>query len=177
MDTELDYNTACNAYENKDYTKAYELFYKLAMQSDVSCQMNVANMLLHGLGVEQNSDRAYEWFEQAAINEDKEAQYIYGWQCIEHENEEEGIKQISLSAEAGFLDAIHDLAGFYFHGAHGLEVDFSKASVYYEKAVFLGRKHALAHLFSSKKKELGKFKAFFYFMKNISSFSKAVRNS
>jgi len=35
------YNEACVAYEDENYDVAYELFYELAMQSDVSCQMNV----------------------------------------------------------------------------------------------------------------------------------------
>jgi len=173
-DTDVNYNKACKAYEDKDYTTAYELFYDLAMQSDISCQVNVANMLLHGLGVEKNEDRAYEWFEQAALNEDKEAQYIHGWHCISKEDFSEGIKHIELSAKEGFLDAVYDLAGFYSNGLYGLDTDDSKASTLYEEAVLLGKKEALGALATSKKKELGFMKGFIYMMKNSSNFTKRV---
>ena len=163
------YNEACQAYEEKDYAKAYELFYELALESDVSCQVNVANMLMHGLGVEKNSDRAYEWYEQAAINEDKEAQYVHAWNCIENSKEEEGYKYLNLSAEAGFLDAIYDLAGLYAG-----KKEMKKATVLYEKAVLLGKKEALGPLFYSKKQLDGLIKAFVYMMKNISNFTKHV---
>jgi len=162
------YNEACTAYEQKDYDKAYELFYELALESDVSCQMNVANMLMHGLGVEQNTDRANEWYEQAAINEDKEAQYIHGWNCIKN-SEEEGYKYLKLSSEAGFLDATYDLAGLYAG-----KKEMKNASVLYEKAVLLGKKDALGPLFYSKKQVEGWFKAIIYMMKNLSNFTKGV---
>ena len=160
------YNEACQAYEEKAYSKAYELFYALALESDVSCQVNVANMLMHGLGVEKNPERAYEWYEQAAINEDKEAQYIHAWQCIQKADEEEGYKYLNLSAEAGFLDAVYDLAGLYSE-----KKDAKKAAIFYEKAVLLGKKEALGPLFNSKKQAEGRIKAFIYMMKNISNFT------
>jgi len=163
------YNEACLAYEDKDYHKAYELFYELALESDVSCQVNVANMLMHGLGVEQNSDRANEWYEQAALNEDKEAQYIHGWNCIKNADEEEGYKYLNLSAEAGFVDAIYDLAGLY-----AAQKEMHKASVLYEKAALDGKKEALGPLFYSKKQVDGWFKTLIYMMKNISNFTKSV---
>jgi len=168
-ENDIKYNEACTAYEEKDYAKAYEYFYALALESDVSCQVNVANMLMHGLGVEKNHERAYEWYEQAAINEDKEAQYIHGWHCIEEGNEEEGYKYLELSAESGCLDAIYDLAGLYAG-----KKEMLKASVLYEQAVLLGKKDALGALFYAKKELDGFLKALLYMMKNISNFTKHV---
>ncbi|PHR58443.1 MAG: hypothetical protein COA44_03085 [Arcobacter sp.] len=169
------YEEACRAYEARDYEKAYELFYALALESDVSCQMNVANMLMHGLGVSKNEDRAFEWFEQAAINEDKEAQYIHAWFCIQNGDEKEGFKYLELSSKAEFLDAVYDLAGFYAQGIYGCEKDICKAGNLYEKAVYLGKKEALGNLFSLKKQEQGLIRALFYMAKNLSSFSNAVK--
>jgi len=170
------YNEACQAYEEKNYDKAYELFYDLALDSDISCQMNVANMLKHGLGVEQNLDRAKEWYEQAAINEDKQGQYIHAWNCIQDGKEEEASKYLRLSADAGFLDATYDLAGFCAHGLHGVEADASQAASLYEAAVLLGKKEAIGPLFTSKKDEVGLIKAFIYMIKNSSSFTKCVNS-
>lgn len=170
-DTDTKYNEACAAYEDKNYAKAYELFYELALESDVSCQMNVANMLQHGLGVEQSEDRAKEWFEQAALNEDKQAQYIHAWNCIQNANEEEGYKYLKLSAEAGFLDAVYDLAGLYAR-----KNEIQEASVLYEKAALLGKKEAIGPLFYSKKQADGFFNALIFMMKNISNFTKRVNS-
>lgn len=163
------YNEACQAYEEKNYEKAYELFYALALESDISCQMNVANMLKHGLGVELNLDRANEWYEQAAINEDKQAQYIHAWNCMQNNNEEDAYKYLRFSADAGFLDAVYDLAGLY---AGKNEV--KEASVLYEKAVLLGKKEAIGPLFNTHKKLNGSIKALSFMIKNISSFTKSV---
>jgi len=177
MSTQADtnYNEACRAYEEKDYDTAYELFYALALESDVSCQMNVANMLMYGLGVEKNEDRAYEWYEQAALNEDKEAQYIHAWHSLQKDEDEEGLKYLNLSAEAEFLDAMYDLAGLHVQALYGCEQDYAKANSLYEKSISLGKKEALGALFASKKQELGRVKAFMYMMKNISKLTKRVK--
>ena len=69
------YNEACSEYDKGNYSVAYDAFYTLAVAHDVSCQMNVANMLLHGIGTAENRDKAYEWYKQAAYN-DESAQMI-----------------------------------------------------------------------------------------------------
>lgn len=165
------YNEACVAYEEEAYEKAYALFYELALESDVSCQMNVANMLLYGLGVEQSTDRANEWFEQAALNEDKQAQYIHGWNCLQEDKKEEGYKYLNLSAEADFLDAVYDLAGLCVGNN-----EMKKASELYEKAVLLGKKEAIGPLFHAKKASDGFFTAIVFMIKNISNFTKRVNS-
>jgi len=173
-DNDSDYEDACKAYEAEDYDKAYELFYALALESDVSCQVNIANMLMHGLGVEQNEDRAFEWYEQAALNEDKVAQYIYGWYCIHQGDEEEGLKQVTLASDALYLDALYDLASFYAQGLYTCPKDLVKASDLYEKAIGLGKKEAIGRLFSIKKESLGLFQSLIYFAKNVSSFAGSI---
>ncbi len=169
------YNEACDEYEKGNYSVAYDTFYALAVEHDVSCQMNVANMLLHGLGTAENTDKAYEWYKQAAYNDDKQGQHIYGWHCIENANEEEGLKYIKLSSDAGYPDAISDLAAFYLHGIHTCDKDMRKAVALYEKAVLLGKSEAMQGLLYASSKEIGKVRTIIYFFKNIFRFAKALK--
>jgi len=172
---ELEYNTACNAYDNEDYKTAFTLFHKLAVDGDVSSQVNIANMLLHGLGVKQDEKKAYECYSQAAENGDAQAQYYYGWNCVENSKEQEGIKYLSLASEANYADATHDLAGFYAYGMYGLDIDLTKAIVLYEKSLLLGKEDSRNALMYTKTERDGKFKTMIYFMKNIFRFAKAIK--
>ena len=171
----LDYNTACNAYENEDYKTAFELFFGLAKEGDVSSQMNIANMLLHGLGVNKDEEKAYECYQQAADNEDSEAQYLYGWFCIKNTKEAEGLKYLNASSEANYEEAVYDLAGIYAHEMYGCELNFDKACDLYEKSIFMKKEDAINGLMYARSKRDGRFKTLIYFMKNISKFRKAVK--
>ncbi len=173
MDMNLDYNTACNAYENEDYKKAFELFFNLAKEGDVSSQMNIANMLLHGLGVKKDEKKAYECYLQAAENEDSEAQYLYAWYCLKEAKEEEGIKYLTLASEAGYEEAVYDLAGIYAHAMYGCECNLNRAVELYEKSVLFGKEEALSALLHSRVKRDGKLRAMSYMIKNSTRFLKA----
>lgn len=168
------YNEACSEYDKRNYSVAFDAFYTLALEHDVSCQMNVANMLLHGIGTAKNVEKAHEWYKQAAYNDDRQAQHIYGWDCIDNENDEEGLKYIELSSNAGYTDAISDLAAFYVHGIHSCDKDMKKASKLYEKAVLLGKSEAMQELLYTKSIEIGKVRTTLYFLKNIFRFAKAL---
>jgi len=175
MDMNLDYNTACNAYENEDYKTAFELFFNLAKEGDVSSQMNIANMLLHGLGVKKDEEKAYECYLQAADNEDSEAQYLYAWYCLEKEDTKEGIKYLNLASEANYKDAVYDLAGICSQGLYGCTVDLAKASELYEKSILMGKEEAMRGLFYARARMNGKLKTAIYFLKNNSRFQKALK--
>jgi len=175
MDMNLDYNTACNAYENEDYKTAFELFFGLAKEGDVSSQMNIANMLLHGLGVNKDEEKAYECYQQAADNEDSEAQYLYGWYCLEKDNFEEGLKYFNLASNADYEKAVDDLAGFYSFGMYECKVDMKKAAILYERSVLLGNEESMNALFHAKAKAVGIWKTILYFIKNGSRLLKALK--
>lgn len=170
-----DYQNACEAYEKEEYEKAFELFYALALEYDVSSQMNIANMFLHGIGVPKDIEKAYSWYEQAAKKEDAEAQYIYGWYCVETAKEQEGIQYMAKSGDAGYRDAVYDLASFFLQGIHSCEKDIHKAVLLYEQAVSLGKREALSGLFYAKTQESGRLHASIYLLKNIFTFAKTLK--
>ena len=171
----IDYQSACEAYEKEEYEKAFELFYALALEYDVSSQMNIANMFLHGIGVIKDVEKAYTWYEQAAKKEDPEAQYIYGWHCLHNAKEQEGIQYMAKSGDAGYADAVYDLGGFFLEGSHSCEKDNDKATLLYEQALSLGKREALSGLFYVKTQKNGRFQASIYFLKNIFIFAKNLR--
>jgi len=170
-----DYEQACTEYDKGNYSVAYEKFYDLAVAHDVSCQMNVANMLLHGVGTAENAEKAYEWYKQAAFNDDSQAQYIYGWYCVEKGDEVEGLKYLELSAEADFADAVYDLAGWCYYAMYTCEKDIDRAISLYEKATLLGKKEAFKDFFLAKAKKDGKFRTVIYLIKNLSRLTKKTQ--
>lgn len=169
-----DYIHACKEYDKGNYAVAYEGFYTLACKDDVSSQLNIANMLLHGIGTVENRQKAYEWYKKAADNHDSEAQYIYGWYCIEQGREKEGIENLAQSGDGGYTDAVYDLAGFFLRGLHTCEPDMNKAATLFEQAVFMGKREALGGLFYTKRMQTGSVKTMLYFLKNIFKLAKSL---
>jgi len=59
--------TAANAaFDQKDYSRAFELYEPLAGTGDVSAQSAIGSMYYFGNGVEKNWSRAFMWFSLAA---------------------------------------------------------------------------------------------------------------
>lgn len=170
-----DYIHACKEYDKGNYAVAYESFYTLACNDDTSSQLNTANMLLNGIGIIENRQKAYEWYKKAADNHDSEAQYIYGWHCVKEGKEKEGIEYLALSGDGGYADAVYALAGFFLRGLYSCEQDMSKAMRLFEQASFMGKREALGGLFFTKRMQDGTIKTMLYFLKNIVNLAKSPK--
>ena len=165
------YDKAWEQYEAGEYEEAYLLFLDLANEGEVAAQTMVANMLLQGMGVEKNSDLAYNYYFKAAVQNDAEALYMYGWYALKKIDEKEGLEYIIKSADASYLEALYSLGGMYYFGMHGCQKDMTKAFEYYEKAFFLGKKEAINDMLKVKAQEIGKVRAIVYFIKRYKEFS------
>lgn len=53
-------------YKQKDYEKAYEIFYTLASNGDIKSQYNIATLTLQGKGVKADRKKAFTWYKRAA---------------------------------------------------------------------------------------------------------------
>lgn len=53
-------------YKQKDYAKAYEIFYTLASNGDVKSQYNIATLTMQGKGIKADRQKAFEWYKRAA---------------------------------------------------------------------------------------------------------------
>ncbi len=65
-----------NAYNAGDFAKAYELLYPLAQyRRDDEAQLYLGMMYFYGEGVEQNEERAMEWWKKAMKSGNQDAAY------------------------------------------------------------------------------------------------------
>lgn len=72
------YDEAVNAYNIKDYIKAFQEFSLLAEQGDAVAQNNLGIMYGSGRGVAKNEKLAALWYRKAAEQNDAQAQYNLG---------------------------------------------------------------------------------------------------
>ncbi len=110
------YNSACDEYDLKNYTKAFELFYQLALDGDSDSQANIANMLLHGLGTDVDEDTAYYWYKKSAENNDKKSQCWYGLHLQEKKQYEEAFEWFCKSALQNYPPAQYYYGKYLFLG-------------------------------------------------------------
>ena len=77
MQTEL---AAANAaYEQRDYSTAYQKYESLAQAGYPEAQHLLARMYMKGLGVVQDGGKAITWYEKAAAQGDANSQTVLGW--------------------------------------------------------------------------------------------------
>ena len=69
---------ANDAYREKAYAKAAELWRPLAETGDAAAQYALGTLYAEGKGVEQNNATAFLWFQRAANQGDAAAQYNVG---------------------------------------------------------------------------------------------------
>jgi TPR repeat protein len=67
------------AYDNKDFSKAFELCQPLADKGDADAQAKVGIMYVTGRGVAQEYAQALAWFRRAADQGNPTAQFYIGW--------------------------------------------------------------------------------------------------
>ncbi len=108
-----DFNTAAEAYRNKDYAKAFEGFGKLAETGDPRAQTVIAMMYKYGESVEANPDTAFEWYLRAAAIGYAPAQFNVGVMYADGfgvaTDRTAAIAWLRKAAEAGFERANYKL--------------------------------------------------------------------
>ena len=88
------------AYEAEQYNEAFEIFMPLAEAGNVDAQGAIAGMYCEGKGVEQNIDRAIEWYRLAAEQGHPIAQNNLGTLLsVYKNNREEAIKWLTAAAQ------------------------------------------------------------------------------
>lgn len=158
---------AHNFYENKDYDRAYIIYFSYAKQNDLDSINMIWIMLLYGYGVKKNIDSAYLWCKKAAIIGDAKAQFYYASYCFENNFYEDGKIYLDKSLNQNYLDAIHYSASNYAFGDYKYSKDTKKAIVLYKKACLLGKKKACKDLYFVNKNLIGKIKSARYIIKKI----------
>ncbi len=77
--TSSEFETALSWVEQGEFSKAAEVFKKLAQQGDAEAQHNLAMLYRNGTGVERDVEQSAVWFRRAAEQGVPDAQYMLGY--------------------------------------------------------------------------------------------------
>lgn len=129
--------------ENRDYTKALNLYLEAARLGDAEAQFIAGGMYFVGRGTEKNIREAFRLLYQAALNgkSSPESQKILGQSFLvglaAPKNYPEAVRWYQEASNNGDRDAQNELAFLYFVG-HGVIQDPAKAFDLFEKAARSG---------------------------------------
>jgi hypothetical protein len=104
-----DFESAAEAYRDKDYVSAYRQFLPLANAGDARAQTVLALMYKYGESVPEDPAKAFEWYMKAAESGYAPALFSVGEMYAEglgvEQDEEAAIQWLTRAAEAGFQRA------------------------------------------------------------------------
>jgi len=151
---------------NKHNKKKYEDYLVLAKKGDIDYQMIVASILLD----EKSVAEGMTWVKKAADQNDIQAQYLYGWHCLENNDFFNGQFYLHKASEKNYIKALHDEANLIEYGDFGYKKDTNKAIQIYQKACLLGSRKSCKYLYSILVGTKGKEKAKQYIKNEIGCF-------
>ena len=131
-----------NAYHSENYEVAYKIWLQLAVQENAVAQNNLGYMLNWGRGLQRNKTQAVMWFERAAKQGLKEAQFNFGSALLWGgygitRNESAGIVWIRAAANQGVITAQISLAIAYENG-HGVPRNLTETFRWLQAAAVQG---------------------------------------
>jgi S1-C subfamily serine protease len=152
-----DFQDALDAYDKKDYEKAYMLFLLLAEQEDATVQFNLGQMYKEGKGVPQDYNEAVKWYRLSAEQGDAQAQYNLGVMYdkglgVQHDYKE-AAKWWKLAADQGLAEAQFGLGLIYQYRQR--VQDYKKAIKWYRLSAEQGFAPAQVNLGLMYEKGLG----------------------
>ena len=119
---------------NKDDTKAYETWQKLANLGDAFGQLKTGSCYKNGVGVTQDKNKAEEYFRKSAEKGNEYAMYELANIYIEKGKYVEAINLLEKSGLKGFNVAYHSLGDMYYNGK-GVTKSYEKAYDYFNKGI------------------------------------------
>lgn len=125
-------------YDLGRYREAYDVWLKLARENnDPDAMRNIGQILRLGLGVDQQLDLAFLWYNRAAEAGLASAQVITAIMLLRGEgttkDQAQAAEWFRKAAEQGDVTAQYNLALMYEHGL-GIRQDVAIAQSWYEKA-------------------------------------------
>lgn len=152
---------------NKYKKKNYEDYLVLAKEGDVDYQMIIASILFD----EEKIVEGMEWMKKAADKDAAQAQYLYGWYCLENNDLLNGKDYLSKASRQNYIEALYDEAKLMDFGDFGYKKNINEAIDLYKKACILGRKQACTALYSILIEMKGKEQTKQYIKKKIGCFN------
>jgi len=141
---------AHNAYNSKDYAKAFELYTKLSSLNNEEAQTSLAYMYQNAQGCERDMDKAIALYWAAA--EKKQPYALYNL-ALFYANGQHGVpfdqyKAHELFLESAVREAVPAMyeVGVMFEKGLGCICNFSEAAFWYEEAAKRGHPEAFNNL-------------------------------
>ena len=141
-----------NAFDNKQYERAYKIWLPLAEQGDPEAQYNIALLYMKGNGVEKDERTALSWFTRAGEQGMADAQYNAGFMFYTgkgvYPDNRSAIEWWQLAANQGHPNAQNNLAIMYAF-AYATKKDPEKAIALWTAAAKQGHPDAIHSLISA----------------------------
>jgi hypothetical protein len=114
---------------------------KKAESGDAGAQAMLASFYFSGSGLERNVEKAFQWSEKSAGQNNPEGLVLYGILLMEgigtQKNERMGFEQIKKAADLKYVTAQVTLGNCLFNGT-GTTKDYVEAAKWFEKAAQAG---------------------------------------
>ncbi|NOX75849.1 MAG: sel1 repeat family protein [Gammaproteobacteria bacterium] len=140
------FETALSWVDQGEYSKAVEVFKKLAQQGNAEAQYNLAMLYRNGTGVDRDNKQSAMWFRRAAEQDVPDAQYMLGNSYDNGEGVPKSTKWAFIwyrkAAELGHALAQINLGVMYANGL-GVDQDIEKAYLWFHAAAAQGYPVAL----------------------------------
>lgn len=141
-----------DAFDKKEYKKAYGIWIKPANEGDPEAQYNIALLYMNGLGVEKNERLALMWFTHAGEQGMADAQYNAGVMFYTgkgvYPDQKSAIEWWTLAANQGHANAQNNLAIMYAFG-YGTKQDSEQALTLWTAAAQQGHPDAIDSLINA----------------------------
>jgi len=141
-----------DAFDNKQYKRAYQIWLPLAEQGDQEAQYNIGLLYMKGNGVEKNERTALHWFTRAGEQGMADAQYNAGVMFYSgkgvYPDHKSAIEWWTLAANQGNPNAQNNLANMYAF-AYGTKREPEKALNLWSAAAKQGHPDAIHALISA----------------------------
>ena len=137
------------SYVEKNYKKAFEMFYMASLQGSAESQFNLGVMYELGQGTAKDDVLAAHWFRQAANQGNSQAQsnlgMMYNLGDGVEQNDEKAVLWDSKAAEQGHAESQFNLAYMYQEG-RGVQQSDTNAARWYRKSADQGFAKAQCNL-------------------------------
>lgn len=149
-------NEANLAYQQKNYSVAFEIYNYLAQQNSIKLEdkLNIQHILgdmyEYGFGVQKNFEEAVKWYQKSVEHGYAKSQYALGGMYYSlgvgvGNDPQKKIELFHKSAEQGYAQAQYRLGLVFDIGYHS-ETNYEKAAFWYEKAANQGHLKAQTNL-------------------------------
>jgi TPR repeat protein len=134
---------ASELFDQRKFKEAFQEYCALANDESITGQLMVGWMYHSGLGVEQNLEKAQQWYQKAANANSSEGEFYLGALYRSKQQYPQAVEWLTKSAAQKYMPAIYRLGKMYDIG-EGVNKDHAKAYKYLEQAASMG------HLFAKR---------------------------